>query len=45
MSTGNVIEYKFFLNHLDSIMANIVKDVFSIPTQDIHKRYLVMKKY
>ena len=30
-------QYKFFLNSLDSNATNISKDIFIIPTEDIHK--------
>ena len=47
MSIGKVYhkcEYKFFLNFLDSNTTNIVKDIFIIPTKDIHNTYYLVVK-
>ena len=42
-------QYKFFLSLLDLNTANIGKDIFIIPTDDINKKYLksadTAKKY
>ena len=37
LSTGNMHNVSFFLKLLDSNTTNFVKDIFIIPTEDIHK--------
>ena len=39
------VNISFFRNFLNSNTTNIAMDIFIIPTEDIHKKYLVVKKY